>query len=180
MYLIVSWCYESKRLKFFSASHIVVVFQWRYYGTQFCILSSSKTHYSLKWISNVHLLYLLCHSCDGRLGGNESCVSVVLEVTWRVVEARAWFGGWPYVSLERQTALPFLQHFDRQVGVQPISSQTKVVSSTSCFEVFPQELSCCQPELRGSQARVTGLAGFILLLTAVSPVCSDWLTWHLW
>ena len=51
-----------------------------------------------------------------------SLVSVVLEVTWRVVEARAWFGGWPYVSLERQTALPFLQHFDRQVGVQHISS----------------------------------------------------------
>ena len=93
---------------------------------------------SLKCISDIHLPNLLCHSGDGRLGGNESCASVVLEVTWRVVEAKAWFGGWPYVSLERQTALPFLQHFDRQVGVQHISSQTKAVSSTSCFEVFPK------------------------------------------
>ena len=108
------------------------------YGRQFCILSLSKMPCSLKCISNVHLPNLLCHSGDGRLGGNESCASVVLEVTWRVVEARAWFGGWPYVSLERQTALPFLQHFDRQVGVQLISSKSKWWAQRLALKFFPR------------------------------------------
>ena len=67
-----------------------------------------------------------------------SFVPVVLEVTWRVVEARAWFGGWPYVSLERQTALPFLQHFDRQVGVQLLSSQTKWWAQHLALKFFPR------------------------------------------
>ena len=137
MYLIVSWCYDSQRCKYLVLPILTSSFSEGVYGKQFCILSSSKTSYSLKCTSNVHSPNLLCHSGDGRLGGNEF-VSVVLEVTWRVVEARAWFGGWPYVSLERQTALPFLQHFDRQVGVQLISSQTKWWVRRLALKFFPR------------------------------------------